>query len=205
VINVSDSEPSSENTTYVNIQNLCDELFEDQVAPIDTYVKLKKNIYLRKSPGGEAITVLANDSIQKVQDRIWPYDSSAPLYYGFTYEGQLGYMYAGDKNSYSEWTTLTDPPAEDPPHPDPEPDSLYQLADNIYYEKLSLCDQGRCQSSDIFVYGPKLENLCRRVSCKLTTDTFKIIERNDEQVQVQLTKNNKTGWLSKSLVVETSL
>ena len=104
------------------------------------------------------------------------------------WQGQSGYLYAGNKDNYADWATRhsSDPVVEP---------SVLQLKSHIHYKKLKTCQQQNCTDSNDYVIGPRLERLCDRVGCNYKTDLFEVLDLDSNHSRVRVLRTGKAGWV----------
>ncbi len=71
------------------------------VFELGSFIKLKQDLNLRKSPGGEKTAILLKgDEAQVVSIKL---NKTGNRYYQVYTKGMIGYVYAGDNQSYDQW------------------------------------------------------------------------------------------------------
>ncbi len=92
-------------------RHICATSYSPQVSRVGNYVKAGKDIYLRATPAGAAVSVLPRGAVVQVSDFEVRGKSSQDRYYRVTHNGKTGYFYAGDKADYASWATPVGAPA----------------------------------------------------------------------------------------------
>lgn len=77
------------------------------IYPVSTFIKLNKSINLRTTPGGVKIGVLAQGDTFQVLGVFLSDDPKAPRYYQVMKGQLIGYLFAGDNQSYDDWVVTT--------------------------------------------------------------------------------------------------
>lgn len=85
---------------------ICKSSFKNLVY-IGSNIKLKKNINLRKTPGGSLLVTIPKESVLQVLDFEFKNYSKEDRYYHVKYKGLEGYFYAGDVGSNTSWASVT--------------------------------------------------------------------------------------------------
>lgn len=80
----------------------------DGLYEVSQVIELKKNINIRKSPGGERLATASQNYKTKVVDFVVTSSQDQKRYYKINFNGVLGYVYAGDSQSYFSWAVRRD-------------------------------------------------------------------------------------------------
>lgn len=88
--------------TYDRLQ-VCQQA-QPALVGVGDYIKLKKSINLRKTPGGGRLTTAAINSVAEVLDFFIDDQTNKNTYYKINFQGTIGWIYAGNINSAEAWT-----------------------------------------------------------------------------------------------------
>lgn len=72
---------------------------------VGNFIKLKKSINLRSTPGGGRLTTAEINSVNQVLDFFINGQETKSLYYKINYQNNVGWIYAGNLNTADEWAT----------------------------------------------------------------------------------------------------
>lgn len=75
--------------------------------PVGTYIKIKKDINLRQTPGGNLVSTLKSGDILQVQDFMALNKEVQSRYYKIMTDQKSGYLYAGNATSFKDWAVTT--------------------------------------------------------------------------------------------------
>jgi len=87
----------------MNDRDICHTYIEG-VYKVGETIKLERNINLRTTPGGALISTLQKNDTYQILDFEVKEKNSNKRYYRVESSAGIGYVYAGDKNSYAAWT-----------------------------------------------------------------------------------------------------
>ncbi len=70
-------------------------------------ISLKKNINVRRTPGGDKLGVISSGKTAQVLSYEVTEAKSLKRYYQISFGSKVGYVYAGDKSDYSSWASIS--------------------------------------------------------------------------------------------------
>ncbi len=108
---LTDNQIKDFNIQYFDRNNVCKDSVENLI-PISSEIELQKTINLRKTPAGELVSYVPFGTKLKVLDFEVTTYLEQKRYYKLEFNGVSGYIYAGDKDSHSEWAVEVEDSSE---------------------------------------------------------------------------------------------